>query len=97
MHTLLYVCKSSNKVDLTVLFAPNNKRERKNYWIKVGELVQSSNLKKGIIMGDFNTPLVVEDKMGGLTPDWECKEDLSSFINGLAFLDLYLMGGAFTW
>ena len=53
------------------LYAPSNKRERKNYWTKVGELVQSSNLKKGIIMGDFNTPLVDEEKKGGLTLDWE--------------------------
>ena len=59
--------------------------------------MQSRNLKKGIIMGDFNTPLVDEEKKGGLTPDWESKQDLSSFINGLAFLDLDLMGGAFIW
>ena len=48
-------------------------------------------------MGDFNTPLVDEEKMGGLSLDWERKHDLSNFINGLAFLDLDLMGGAFTW
>lgn len=79
------------------LYAPNNKRERKNYWSKVGELVQTSNLKKGIIMGDFNTLLVDEEKKGSLALDWESKQDLSSFINRLAFLDMDLSGGAFTW
>ena len=53
------------------LYAPNNKRERNNYWSKVGELVQTSNLKKGIIMGDLNTPLMDEEKMGGLVSDWD--------------------------
>ena len=48
-------------------------------------------------MGDFNTPLVDEEKKGGLPLDWESKHDLSNFINGLALLDLDLMGGAFTW
>ena len=48
-------------------------------------------------MGDFNTPLVDEEKKGGLPSDWESKHDLSNFINGLALLDLDLMGGAFTW
>ena len=48
-------------------------------------------------MGDFNTPLVDEEKLGGLAPDWESKQDLSNFINSLAFLDLDLVGGSFTW
>ncbi len=73
------------------LYAPNNKRERNNYWTRAQSLVQSRNLKKGIIMGDFNTPLLDEEKKGGLPPDWESKNDLSNFINGLAFLDMDLM------
>ena len=48
-------------------------------------------------MGDFNTPLQDGEKKGGLPPDWESKQDLSSFINGLAFQDLDLMDGSFTW
>ena len=78
------------------VYAPNNKRERNNYWSKVGEIVQTSNLNKGIIMGDVDTPLVYEGKMGGLELDWESKHDISNFINRLAFLDLDLLGGALT-
>ena len=48
-------------------------------------------------MGDFNTPLVDEEKMGDLSPNWESKHDLSNFIDGLTFLDLEIMGGAFSW
>lgn len=55
------------------IYAPNNKRERKNYWSKVGNRVHASDLKKGIILGDFNTPLVDKEKMGGLPLDWESK------------------------
>ena len=55
------------------IYAPNNKRERKSYWHKVEEMVQKLDIKKGIIMGDFNSPLVDEEKLGGVAPDWESK------------------------
>ena len=79
------------------LYAPNNKRDRKSFWSRAEDLVQKSNMKKGIIMGDFNTPLQDKEKKGGMPQDWESKHDLSVFINGLALLDLDLMGGDFTW
>ena len=44
------------------VYAPNSKRERRDFWDKILCLIQSSNLKKGIIMGDFNTPLSDEEK-----------------------------------
>ena len=47
-------------------------------------------------MGDFNTPLMDEEKLGGLAPDWESKMDLSNFINSLALLDVDLSGGTYT-
>lgn len=78
-------------------YAPNNKRERKTYQTKVGKLVHASDLKKGIILVDFNTPLVGEEKIGGLAPDWDSKQDLSNLINDLAFLDLDLLRGLYTW
>ena len=60
------------------VYAPNSKRERKNYWSKICDMVQTSNINKGNIMGDFNTPLMDEEKLGGLAPDWESKMDLSN-------------------
>ena len=81
---------------LVNIYAPNNKKGRKDYWVKVGKMVQASDMKKGLILGDFNTPLEDKDKMGGLPPDWESKQDLSNFINDLALLDLDLSGGTFT-
>ena len=55
------------------IYAPNNKREQKSYWHKVKEMVQNLDIKKGIIMGDFNSPLADEEKLGGLAPDWDNK------------------------
>ena len=47
-------------------------------------------------MGDFNTPLSDDEKLGGMTPDLDSKLDLSNFINSLAFMDMDLLGGRFT-
>ena len=82
---------------LVNIYAPNNKRDRKNFWTKVGNMVQDCDIKKGIIMGDFNTPLEDKEKKGGMPPDWESKQDLSNFINNLALMDVELKGGSFTW
>ena len=59
-------------------------------------MVQTSNMNKVIIMGDFNTPLMDEEKLGGSALDWESQMDLSNFINSLAFLDVDFLGGAYT-
>ena len=48
------------------IYAPNNKRDRKSYWARAEGSVQNKNMKKGIIMGDFNTPLMDKEKKGGL-------------------------------
>ena len=48
-------------------------------------------------MGDFNTPLTDEKKLGGLALDLDSKLDLSNFINNLALLDVDLLGGVFIW
>ena len=48
-------------------------------------------------MGDFNSPLSDADKRGGQVPDLESIHELASFIQHLAFLDLDLQGGNFTW
>ena len=47
-------------------------------------------------MGDFNSLLVDDEKLGGLAPDQESKMDLSNFINKISFLDVDLSSGAFT-
>ena len=48
-------------------------------------------------MGDFNSPLSNDDKSGGLASNQESKLDLLNFINNLAFMDVDLLGGRFTW
>ena len=48
-------------------------------------------------MGDFNTPLSDDEKFRGMAPDLDNKMDLSNFINSLAFMDMDILGGRFTW
>lgn len=79
------------------IYAPNSRREMNAYWSRVLLTVQGCNVNKGIIMGDFNTPLTDQEKSGGLVPNLERKQDLASFINNLAFLDVDLPPGSFTW
>jgi hypothetical protein len=79
------------------IYAPNTRRERSNYWRKVILTIQGCNVKKGIIMGDFNTPLTDQEKFGGLALDLESKQDLANFINQLSFLDVDLPPDSFTW
>ena len=51
---------------------------------------------KGIIMGDFNTPLRATTKSGGLPLDLDSRQHLVDMINDLALMDVDLEGGAFT-
>ena len=79
------------------IYAPNFKRDRRNFWDKILDTIQKNDINKGIIMGDFNTPLLDDKKLGGMAPNLDNKLDLSNFINSLAFKDMDLLGGRFTW
>ena len=79
------------------LYAPNTKKERNSFWTKLLDILSKCNVKKGIIMGDFNSPLSDADKRAGLAPDQDSKRDLGLFIQNLAFLDMELQGGIYTW
>ena len=48
-------------------------------------------------MRDFNSPLIDDDKCGGLATNYDSKLDLTNFIHNLAFMDMDLLGGSFTW
>ena len=48
------------------LYTPNSKRERKALWDKTYAFINNINTKKGIIMGNFNSPLTNDEKCGGL-------------------------------
>ena len=48
-------------------------------------------------MGDFNTSLFDEEKIGGLSLALDSMLDLFDFINSLALLDVDLSSGVFTW
>lgn len=48
-------------------------------------------------MGDFNTPLLNDEKFGGSQINWDSKSGLSDFINSNALIDLDLQGASYTW
>ena len=48
-------------------------------------------------MGDFNTPLLASDKLGGFPPDVKSRQHLAGMIRDLALLDVDLGGCKFTW
>lgn len=52
---------------------------------------------KGIILGDFNNPLLATKKLGGLPPDLESRQHLADMIRDLALLDVELGGRKYTW
>ena len=78
------------------VYAPNSKRERREFWEKTLDVIWRTDINKGIIMGDFNTPLSDDEKIGGMASNLDSKLDLSNFINSLAFMDMDLLGGRFT-
>lgn len=48
-------------------------------------------------MGDPNTPLLNDEKIGGASISEDSKKDLSNMINSLGLMDLDLNGARFTW
>ena len=60
-------------------------------------IIINKNINKGIIMGYFNSPLTDDEKCGGLAVDEDSKIDFANFIHNLAFIDVDLLGGSFTW
>lgn len=50
-----------------------------------------------LVMGDFNTPLFDDDKLGGSHIHLESRLDLRMFIDDNALINLDLMGSKFTW
>ena len=55
------------------LYAPNTKNRRRFFWTKILDLVINLGGTKGIIMEDFNTPLLSSDKLARLPPNVESR------------------------
>lgn len=96
---LILVENNKNKESWFLLnvYALNTKNGRKNFWGKIKNVLARFKVGRCIIMGDFNTPLREDEKKGSFPPDLDSRTDLSDFINDLAYLDVDLQGGLFTW
>lgn len=81
---------------LSNVYAPNTKSRRAKYWKSLAaDRLQFAD-QSWIIMGDFNTPLKDEEKMGGIPLQLDGKQDLMDFINDQALIDMDLQGINFT-
>ena len=87
---LIHFHNSKDQVSwfLMNIYAPNSKNGRKVFWSRLCELFANLKDPKGIIMGDFNTPLRVTKKLGGHPPNLESTQDLANMINDLALVDV---------
>lgn len=81
---------------LSNVYAPNTKSRRAKFWKSLAtDRLQFAD-QSWIIMGDFNTPLKDEDKMGGIPLHLDGKQDLMDFINDQALIDVDLQGINYT-
>ena len=78
------------------IYALNSKNGRKLFWNRVCNLMANLKDPKCIIMGDFNTPLMVSEKLGGLPSNLERRKHLANMINDLVLMDVELGGGKYT-
>ncbi|GLJ54307.1 hypothetical protein SUGI_1165180 [Cryptomeria japonica] len=75
---------------LSNVYVPNTKTGRVKYWRSLaGDRLKFAD-QSWIIMGDFNTPLKEEEKMGGLPLQLDGRQDLMDFINDQALIDMDL-------
>lgn len=79
------------------IYAPNGKSLKKSFWMELAAFRRIFDRESWVVMGDFNTPLLIEEKFGGSQINAKSKEDLQSFINYQALIDLDLQGASYTW
>jgi len=96
----LYV-RISSKIDafssfLLNIYAPNKIANRKMFWKLLKAHRASFITELWIIVGDFNTSLEMEDKMGGRLNLKRSMVDLRYFLNETKMIDLTCKGSKFT-
>lgn len=82
---------------LTNIYAPNTKNERKKFWLKIDQAISLFEKESWIVLGDFNTHLKEDEKIGGSQPNLDNSLDLMNFITRQALIDIDLQGISYTW
>lgn len=82
---------------LTNVYAPNSKWVRKALWDSLSNKRNNFLDENWITMGDFNTPLKENKKMGGSQTNLHSRLELMEFIDSHLLYDMDLHGVNYTW
>ncbi|OIT34460.1 hypothetical protein A4A49_66105, partial [Nicotiana attenuata] len=81
---------------LSRVYAHNTREERKELWETLVQL--SSNCQKPwLILGDFNSVLKMEDRMGGNPVAWSEVVDFQNCVDTCGLIELLQQGQKYTW
>ncbi|RAL42418.1 hypothetical protein DM860_017598 [Cuscuta australis] len=79
---------------LTLIYAHNDPHKRKELWDKLNKLSSST---AWCIMGDFNTVLHLDERIGGNPVSWEEIKEFQQCLSRCGLEDLPYEGPKFTW
>ncbi|XP_070038256.1 uncharacterized protein LOC142167387 [Nicotiana tabacum] len=87
-----------NKVNyiISFVYAFNTKEERRTLWQEIITL-SSGSIKAWLVVGDFNSVLSSEDRMGGNPVTWAELVDFKTCIYKSGLMELAHNGQIFTW
>ncbi|GMI77812.1 hypothetical protein HRI_001450500 [Hibiscus trionum] len=99
MERVVVLVGKIRKLNLRVavfnVYAPNNQRERKEFWVLLSNLIASHQLPT-VLAGDFNSVKSSEERFG-MAEDTRAMQDFSMFIQDNGLIDLPLQGYQYTW
>ncbi|GMI83778.1 hypothetical protein HRI_002047100 [Hibiscus trionum] len=89
------ILKINARVAVINVYAPNNQRERKDFWVLLSNLIASLQLPI-VLAGDFNA-VKSSDERFGMAEETGAMHDFSMFIRDNGLIDLPLHGFQYTW
>ncbi|XP_028752651.1 uncharacterized protein LOC114712302 [Neltuma alba] len=99
--TQLLHCKITSKTSAetmlaTFVYGDTNPLRRRELWNSLRNIASSID-SDWMVLGDFNTFLTVEDKVGGTRPDNSMMISFRSCIDDCNLLEIPVVGDRFTW
>lgn len=96
--TMRMTCKSSKfSFVISNVYAPNVLANRRQFYTFIYNYHASFQQSPWLVGGDFNSPLNLEDKLGGKISLSTSMQDFKDFVNKNELIDLSLKGSRYTW